>query len=462
VKIHFLGAAREVTGSCFLVETGSARFLVDCGLFQGGREAPRKNLAFPAFDPAGLDFAIVTHAHLDHCGLLPRLARGRVNFPVFATKPTADLLPVMLRDSAHIQEREAAYAARHQRRLDPGALLYGIADVDHAMRLVSGVPYGTEFKPHPDVRVRFLNAGHILGAAITEIRLREGRRERRVVFSGDLGQPARPVVNDPEKVGAADVLVVESTYGNRLHKTMQETTRELVAAVRETLDDRQGNLVIPAFALGRTQDLLVLLFELCEKGELGRLHVFVDSPLAWAATQVTLAHLEALDPVARRFADALRKKRLPYSLHFTETAEDSMAINAIRSGAIVIAASGMCDAGRVRHHLRHNLAREECGVLFTGFQAAGTLGRRLVDGVQRVQLFRESIPVRARLYTLGGLSAHADQRALLDWLGAFRKPPARTFVVHGEETTALAFASAVEAGLGWTIDVPAPGAVAEC
>jgi metallo-beta-lactamase family protein len=460
MQIHFLGAAREVTGSCFIVDTGRLRFAVDCGMHQGGREAGPKNRAFPAFDPASLDFALVTHAHLDHCGLLPVLSARAPALPIYTTRATADLLPVMLLDSAHIQAREKAHGGRRNApALEP---LYGVREVEHAMRKVSGVPYGVEFRPHPDARVRFLDAGHILGSAIAEVRVREGGRERRIVFSGDLGQPARPVVRDPEMVALADVLLVESTYGDRLHKPMDDTVRELVGAVRDTLGNRRGNLIVPAFALGRAQELLVLLFELCERGELEDLNVFVDSPLARQATAVTFAHLETLDPAVGRFAQALRRRRLPYRLRFTRTPEESMAINKIRAGAIVIAASGMCEAGRIRHHLRHNLAREECGILFTGFQAAGTLGRRIVDGVRSVRLFGETVPVRARTHTLGGLSAHADQRALLGWLGGFRRAPSRTFVVHGEEAAALAFAETVETSLGWETRVPEPGEVAEC
>jgi metallo-beta-lactamase family protein len=310
--------------------------------------------------------------------------------------------------------------------------------------------------------VRFLDAGHILGSAIAEVRVRDGGKERRVVFSGDLGQPARPIVRDPETVAQADILLVESTYGDRLHKSMDETLRELVDAVDDTFTRRRGNLVVPAFALGRAQELLILLYELCERGELEGLNVFVDSPLARQATAVTFAHLESLDPVVRRFAEALRRRRLPYRLRFTRTPEESMAINKIRSGALIIAASGMCEAGRVRHHLRHNLGREECGILFTGFQAGGTLGRRLVDGARTVRLFGETIPVRARLHTLGGLSAHADQRALLAWLGGFRRPPSRAFVVHGEESAALAFAGAVGTTLGWDVSVPSRGESVDC
>ncbi len=458
MQIRFMGAAREVTGSCFLVDTGRLRFLVDCGMHQGGREAGPKNRAFPAFDVAGLDFALVTHAHLDHCGLLPVLSARSPALPIFTTRATADLLPVMLLDSAHIQSREKAHADR--RHLPAPPALYGVEEVERAMRRVSGVPYDVEFRPHPDARVRFLDAGHIIGSAIVEVRVRDAGRERRVVFSGDLGQPARPVVRDPASVARADVLLVESTYGNRLHKSMDETVAELVEVIGRTLE--RGNIIVPAFALGRAQELLILLYELCERGVLDHLNVFVDSPLARQATAVTLAHLETLDPAVSRFAGAMRRRRLPYRLRFTRTPEESMAINKIRSGAIVIAASGMCEAGRIRHHLRHNLSREECSILFTGFQAGGTLGRRLVDGVRSVRLFGETVPVRARIDTLGGLSAHADRRALLGWLGGFRRPPAQTYVVHGEEATAIEFASTITATLGWPARAPGAGETVEC
>jgi metallo-beta-lactamase family protein len=430
MRIGFHGAAREVTGSCFRVDAEGVSFLVDCGLFQGGREAPAKNRAFPAFDAASLDFAVITHAHLDHCGLLPRLAARAPRLPVYATKPTADLLPVMLRDSAHIQVREAAHGGRHRAPRAPP--LYGMAEVERAMRLVHAIPYHVEVRPHPLVRLRFLDAGHILGSAILEVKVREGGRERRLVFSGDLGQPARPVVHDPDPAPPADVLVIEATYGNRLHKSMDETVAELVAAVESTIGTGRGNLVVPAFALGRTQDLLVLLDELCGRGALPPLNVFVDSPLAREATEVTLGHQESLDAAARGFAARLRARKLPYSLRFTATPEESMALARIRSGAILIAASGMCEAGRVRHHLRANLAREDCAVLFTGFQAGGTLGRRLVDGARSVRLFGENVPVRARILTLGGLSAHADQRALIAWASGLKRPPEQVFVVHAE------------------------------
>jgi metallo-beta-lactamase family protein len=339
--------------------------------------------------------------------------------------------------------------------------LYTVADVDRACGLVDAHPYDAEFHPRPGVRARFRDAGHILGAAITELWVEDGGREVKLVFSGDLGQPARPLVRDPAPIDAADVLVVESTYGNRNHRSMEATVDELVAAVTDTTERRRGNVIVPAFALGRTQELIVLLGELAAAGRLGKLNVFVDSPLASAATQVTLKHANLLDESARRVLRGTIEGTLPLEVRFTEDAEDSKAINAIRSGALVIAASGMCDAGRIRHHLEHNLGREECAVLFTGFQAQGTLGRRIVDGARSVRIFDEEVPVRASIHTLGGLSAHADQRALLGWLGHFKRAPRRTFVVHGEAETATLFADLVARQLRWDARAPARGATVD-
>ncbi|HSD53326.1 MAG TPA: MBL fold metallo-hydrolase [Burkholderiales bacterium] len=469
MRLTFLGAAGEVTGSAFLVEADSARFLVDCGLFQGGRDANAKNRARFACRPAALDFVIATHAHLDHCGLIPRLVASGYGRSIHATAATADLLPVMLRDSAYIQEKEAAW---RQKRADRGRQhrgegehnaepLYTVADVEHACGLVAAHPYDAEFRPRPGVRARFRDAGHILGAAITELWVRDGGRETKLVFSGDLGRPARPLVRDPTPIDAANVLVVESTYGNRNHRSIEATVDELVAVAADTFERRRGNVIVPAFALGRTQELIVLLGELAADGRLPRLSVFVDSPLASAATEVTLKHANLLDERARRVLRGTLEGTLPLKIRFTENAEDSKAINAIRSGALVIAASGMCDAGRIKHHLEHNLARAECAVLFTGYQAQGTLGRRIVDGARSVRLFDAEVQVRASIHTLGGLSAHADQQGLLGWLAQFESPPHRTFVVHGEEEVATLFAELVAEKLKWNAHAPARGATVE-
>jgi len=457
MRITFLGAAGEVTGSSCLVEADAATFLVDCGLFQGGKDAAAKNFAAPPFDVRTIDFVVVTHAHLDHSGLLPRLVALGYRNPVYCTPATADLLAIMLRDSAYIHEKEAAWASARPRRgvapvVEP---LYTIAQAEACLPLLEGVGYRQEFKPRAGVRLRFDDAGHILGAAIAQLRVRDAGREVKLVFSGDLGQPGRPVVCDPTAVEQADVLLVESTYGNRDHKGWTETVDELVDALADTLERRRGNVIVPAFALGRTQELIALLAQLAAARRVGRLNVFVDSPLAYAATQVTLKHADLLDAESRDGLARLLRGKLPVRVRFTEDVADSKKLNLIRSGAVVIAASGMCDAGRIKHHLEHNIARRECSILFTGFQAEGTLGRRIVEGARSVRIFGESLPVRARVYTLGGLSAHADRTALLGWLRNFRRAPREVFVVHGEQETARSFAQAVRHELGWRPRLPA-------
>jgi len=464
MKLTFLGASRQVTGSCFLVESDRLRFIVDCGMFQGGRVAEELNRNFPRFDPEDIDFVLLTHAHIDHSGLLPRLCALGYRGPVYCTRATADLLGVLLPDSAFIQEKEAEwanYASRktRQRRKSELAPLYTVTQAREVLKRLKGVGYDRETGPHPRVRVKFRDAGHILGSAILEVWLEEGGKTRKLVFSGDLGMPGRPVLNDPTPIESADVLLVESTYGNRLHKTLAETLDELAAAVNDTLSRKRGNVIIPAFAVGRTQELLLLLMDLVRQGRLPRnLAIFVDSPMAGSATEITLRHSDLMDEESRELLRWFRTSPDAPYLRVTEDAEDSMALNKIRQGAIIISASGMCDAGRIKHHLKFNLPRPECTVIIAGFQAEGTLGRRLVDGAKSVRIFREVIPVRADLYTLGGLSAHADRDALVAWLARFRQPPGRTFVVHGEAETALGFADLIRDGMGWLVEVPEMGA----
>jgi metallo-beta-lactamase family protein len=455
MRITFLGAAEEVTGSCFLIEAAGLNFLVDCGLFQGSRTAYRRNLAaldFP-FRPSALDFVVTTHAHLDHSGLLPRLSALGFRGPVHATRATCDLLGVLLLDSAHIQEKEAEWEnrRRHGRRAWRGgerAPLYTVNQARECLRQLIPHSYGAEISPVPGVRLCYRDAGHILGSAIVELWLEEAGATRKLVFSGDLGQPARPVLCDPTPVEQADVLLVESTYGNRLHKGLAETEDELVAALADTLHRKGGNVIMPAFAVGRTQEILFVLTDLVRRDRLPPLQIYVDSPMAMAATRVTLDHQDLLDEETRALIDWQRRHPDRPRIHFAQEVEESMALNDLRGGAVIIAASGMCDAGRVKHHLYHNLARSECSVVITGFQAAGTLGRRLVDGARRVRIFGDELPVRADIHTIGGLSAHADRAALMAWLRGFRRPPAETFVVHGEAETARLFAEAVK-GLGW-------------
>lgn len=428
-QLSFLGAAGEVTGSCYLFDTGKVKFLVDCGMFQGGRDTQRKNRRF-AFDPRQIAFVLLSHAHIDHSGLLPRLAAQGFTGPVYATPTTGELLAVMLPDSAHLQEKEAE-RPRYGQRTTP---LYTVAEAQACLALLRQTEYGVAFRPHDSVRCVFRDAGHILGSAIIEIFLKEGK----VVFSGDLGQPGRPIVEDPTPIEEADVLLVESTYGDRNHKSLVQTLDEFAFALNDTLASKRGNVVIPSFAVGRTQEILYYIAELRRQGRIPPADVYVDSPMATAATRITLRHAKLPDMERVRF---------------TESLEESMRINEVRAGAIIISASGMCEGGRIRHHLRYNLPRPECAIVFVGFQAAGTLGRRIVDGAKSVRIFRESYPVRAKLFTINGLSAHADRDALLGWLGHFRRPPRQTWVVHGEPLAAHALRDEIERRYRWRASV---------
>ncbi len=456
MKLTFLGAAGEVTGSSFLLETDGVRLLVDCGMFQGGREADGKNRARFAFDPATLDLVLLTHAHIDHSGLLPRLVAAGFRGPVYATAATCDLLEVMLVDSAHIQEKETEWMQKANARGADRPPLYTVAEVTRTLRQLKPVAYGAGLSPHADVRCVFRDAGHIIGAAIIELWIREAGTTRKIVFSGDIGQPGRPLVRDPTPITEADVLVVESTYGNRRHKSLDDTLAELEYAITDTLVRKKGNVIIPAFAVGRTQEIIYLLVEMYRQGRLPEMNIYVDSPMATKATEITAKHWALLDQDAATLLQWLKGGRGHPRIHFVQDVLESTNLQRIKQGAVIISASGMCTAGRIKHHLRHNLGRRDSSILIVGFQAAGTLGRRIVDGVKNVRIFGIPIPVRASIYTIGGLSAHADQDALLGWLSHFKHAPQRTFVVHGEQSTAGIFAAVIHDRLGWNgVDTPA-------
>lgn len=456
MKLTFLGAAGEVTGSSYLVETETLRFLVDCGMFQGNREADAKNYARFAFDPATLDFVLLTHAHIDHSGLLPRLVAAGFKGPIHATAATCDLLEVMLVDSAHIQEKEADWKQKADARGADKPPLYTVAEVTRTLRQLKPVAYDTGLTPHPAVRCTFRDAGHIIGAAIIELWLQDGTKSRKLVFSGDLGQPGRPLVRDPTPVTDADVLVVESTYGNRRHKGLDDTLAELEHAITDTLVRKKGNVIIPAFAVGRTQEIIYLLVEMYRQGRLPEMDIYVDSPMATKATEITAKHWALLDQDAATLLQWLKGRHGHPHIHFVQDVLESTNLQRIKQGAVIISASGMCNAGRIKHHLRHNLGRKASSILIAGFQAAGTLGRRIVDGAKTVRIFGIPVAVRADIYTIGGLSAHADQEALLGWLSHFKRAPQRTFVAHGEQATAEIFAAAIHDKLGWSgVDIPA-------
>lgn len=454
MKLTFLGAAGEVTGSCHLVETATHRFLLDCGMFQGGRAAASRNRQF-AFKPADIDFVVLSHAHLDHSGLIPRLVSQGFRGRVHATAATADLLSVMLPDSGYLQEREAERESRDRKRaVKP---LYTTLEAQQSLQRISHHRYGESFQPAPGVTCLFRDAGHILGSATVEVRLASGDREHVLVFSGDIGQRGHPIVRDPEPIAHADTLLVESTYGNRLHKNLAQTLDELAYAITDTLQSRKGNVVMPAFAVGRTQDILYFIAKLARQGRVPPLTVYVDSPMAQAATQMVMAHPDLHDDDTGALTDLLAGRIQGARVKLVGDVEGSRRINSVKGGAVILSASGMCEGGRIRHHLFHNLPRKESAVVFAGFQAAGTLGRRIVDGAKSVRIFAENIPVRARVFTIGGLSAHADQAGLLQWLGGFKSPPGNTWVVHGEPLAAMALRDRIREGLGWQADVATAG-----
>lgn len=451
--IRFLGAAREVTGSCYLLTLPQAKVLVDCGIIQGTGSSRDRNREPFGFDPQEIDLVFLTHAHLDHSGLLPRLVKEGFRGRIIATPATADLIGPMLLDSARIQENDAERMSRRSLRRGGEAIepLYTTEDAEHVLPLVDRAAYGRDRDAGKGIRYRFLDAGHILGSGSLALWLPGGKK---IVFSGDIGKKGNPIINDPTLCTGADHVVMESTYGDRLHKTEADSAAELCEAVLTTFA-KGGNVLIPAFAIGRTQDVLYLLNRLVREGKLPKVTVFIDSPLAEKATRIYLSHPDLFDEEAKRLiADGSIGDAI--TVRFTQSAEESMAINKIRSKAVIVAGSGMCEGGRIGHHLKHNLWRPECSVVFVGFQARGTTGRRIVDRAESVSIWGEEIAVRSRVWTIGGFSAHGDQKELLGWLSAFRNRPT-VFVTHGEETAAFAFADLVRKEYGFTTHVPERG-----
>ena len=456
--LTFLGAAGTVTGSKYLLTVDDQRVLVDAGMFQGEKRWRLKNREPFPVSPSTIDDILITHAHADHTSYLPALVKHGFAGRIWCTEPTAALTEIVLRDSAKLQEQSVQDATRGGwSKHEHPTPLYDTADVEATLPLLTTVEWETNVDIAGVLWARWVRAGHILGSAIIEVWVTEYGYPTKLVFSGDLGQPGRPILRDPTPIEDADILVIESTYGNRQHKDFSATEEEMIGIVEKTLFERGGNVIVPAFAVGRTQEVLYHLHRLTSEGRLRQPKVFVDSPMATQATRITREHLELFDEQAKRLAGwHARGENLPY-LDFTASAEESMALNRIRSGAIIISASGMCDAGRIRHHLRHNLPRRECSILFPGFQAQGTLGRRLIEGAERVRIFGEDIPVRAAIHSVDGLSAHADQKALLNWARAFIQAPAQTFVVHGESSAAQTFADLLQQQLGWQVTVPEHG-----
>lgn len=458
--LSILGAAREVTGSCHLLETPQARVLLDCGMFQGPPEVERRNRRRFAFPPAALDAVVLSHAHLDHSGLLPRLVREGYRGPIYATPATLSLLEVMLKDAAHLAARDVEWENRRRERAGRELLepLYTLGDVEATLALCRGVDYGEAREVATGVGLRFADAGHILGSAIVVLEVPGRERPRTVVFSGDLGNSESALLRDPERIPRADLLLLESTYGDRDHRPLAETLAEL-EAILATAHRAGGNVIMPAFAIGRTQEILFRLGEFHRAGRLPQRYVFLDSPMAIAANAAYLRHHRLFNAEAaaalQREAGGDWQRWLPV-LRYTETPERSMGLNRILSGAVIIAGSGMCNGGRVRHHLKHTLWRRETQLVISGFQAAGTPGRALVDGARHLRLLGADIVVRAAIHTTGGFSAHAGQSQLLHWARGFENTP-RVCLVHGEPDSMAVLAEALARTLGWRVEAPALG-----
>ena len=447
MKISFLGAAQEVTGSCHCIEANGKRILLDCGLQQG---FDMKNNQKLPFSSKSVDYIFITHAHIDHSGRIPLLVKEGFNGKIYATRATCDLLKIMLKDSGHIQEAEAMWRQRKGRRagVSPTEPLYTIADAEESLKYLVPCEYDEEINIYDGIKAIFTDAGHLLGSASVQLKLDENGERKSLAFSGDIGNFNHPIIKNPKYLEKTDYVIMESTYGNKYHKNVGgDYAADLAKIIDNTLRNG-GNVVFPSFAVGRTQELLYYMREIKERGLVAsnpNFEVYLDSPLALEATQIfnkmvrSYANKETLD-IINRGDDPLRF----HGLKLCPTMEESRALNEDYAPKVIISSSGMCEAGRIRHHLKHNLWRRECSVVFTGFQARGTLGRMLLDGVRTIKLFGEEVSVVAEIHNFKGLSAHADKNGLLVWINSFKEKPKKVFVVHGEKKTAKEFAASLQ------------------
>ena len=460
MKITFLGATHEVTGSCYYLEAAGKRFLVDCGMEQGKDIYENKPIPIP---PAELDFVLLTHAHIDHSGMLPKLYADGFRGPIYATYATDDLCSVMLRDSAHIQEFEAEWRNRKGQRAgrEEFVPIYTMDDAVGAIDQFVGLAYNEEHTMAPGIRARFIDAGHLLGSSSIELWITEDGVTKKLVFSGDIGNLNQPIIKDPSYLDEADYVIMESTYGDRSHNAPPDYVTELAEVIQKTFD-RGGNVVIPSFAVGRTQEMLYFIRQIKEQdlvtGHPG-FKVYVDSPLANEATTIFQKHHSNFDEEAYALlCQGVNPISFP-GLTTAVTADDSKMINFDQDCKVIISASGMCDAGRVKHHLKHNLWRKECTILFVGYQSIGTPGRALVDGAEKIKLFGEEIVVQAEIKTLPGISGHADNEGLMKWASSFKEKPAKVFVTHGEDSVTELFAARLHDELGYDTYAPFSGTV---
>jgi metallo-beta-lactamase family protein len=455
MKIRFLGADKIVTGSCHMLEVNGKKILLDCGLFQGPKLIRNLNRKDFAFTPGEIDAVVLSHAHVDHSGLIPKLVKEGFKGPIYCTHVTKELCEILLPDCGHIQEQDAEIETRKGQRAGREAVtpIYTVDDAYLALKQFVCYDYDENFDIAPGVTVRFRVAGHILGSAIVNLMITENGKQTKIIFSGDIGQPNVPILDDPYQISGADFIITESTYGNRLHEQANRE-EELLEIIKDALS-RGGNIIIPAFAVGRTQVMLYYFQKLMSSGKLPVVPIMVDSPMAIKATKVMLINPDEYDEEARSIyrAQGGRLIDMP-NVHYTETTEESRAINNMPSPMIIISASGMADAGRVLHHLKHNLWRKDSSVIFAGYQAEGSLGRQLVDGARKVKIMGEEIVVGAKIYNMTGFSAHADKNQMLAlYKGMMRKPKA-FFVVHGEYDSAGSFADALRSELGTAAYIP--------
>ncbi len=453
MKITFLGAAKEVTGSNILVETENEKFLIDCGMFQGSRELELLNDEKFKFDPEEIDFVILSHAHIDHSGRLPKLVREGFRGRIYATKPTVDLCGVMLADSAKIQENDAEWENKKRQRsgkkdIEP---LYTMKDVDDTMKHFVGNHYGYNIELNENISVRFKDAGHILGSSIVEIWIKENGRTSKLVFSGDLGMPNRPIINDPEFINGADYLILESTYGNTVHEEFETSINKLIDVI-DKVTTRGGSVIIPSFAVGRTQELIYELNKYYEHGkrieEYRKIPIYIDSPMAILATKAFMNNSYAFDSEAKSLILAGDNVFDFPNLNYVKSVEESKMLNNVRFPRVIISSSGMATAGRVRHHLKHNLWDPKSAVIFVGYQAEGSLGRILLDGAEKVKLLGEEIAVNCEIHRMEGFSGHADEPMLLEWVNKMNNKPKKIFLVHGETEQSLPLANTLNENLG--------------
>ena len=460
MNITFYGAAEDVTGSCHMVNAAGHKFLIDCGLFQGNLTDQMLNYEEFPFNIQEIEFMILTHAHIDHSGRIPKLYKAGYKNPVYCTSATRELCKIMLPDSGHIQENEIEWVNRKRMRAGkkPNDPIYTEQDAIDCLEIFKGLEYNTRIKVNDDISFELKDAGHMLGSAIVELYLKENGEEKKVVFTGDLGNKNLPIINDPVTIDSADILIMESTYGDRLHSSIKDQSSKFIQIILETIR-RGGNVIIPSFAVGRTQEILYEINKYLTddrvKDELSKVPVYVDSPLAVNATRIFESQHSYYDEEALSYLLKGDNPLVFDNLHFVETSEESQALNDDTEPKIIISASGMCEVGRIKHHLKHNLYRSECTILFVGYQAEGTLGRKIMNGEPLVKIFGEEIAVKAEIKTLDAFSGHADRDGLLNWVGAMNKKPEQIFIVHGEKEAQKVLKEYIEQGFKINSIIPA-------